>query len=204
MPPPPPPPHSTLSLLAYCQTVLCADVLQHCLHDMKANRLPFPPPPALLPCHPACTYVTPSPLQHGTQLVLCYSSKLLINLTKLLKHSTDFKDNPSMQGDMNLTATQPAGARQVITNLQARLQAVMPRFQELLNTPGAAEIRAEMTRGLMERSLARAIKLVFNQEQPSAEAQPLGRRQQGGLAADVGRRPTGGLTAGTMPTVQRL
>ena len=92
----------------------------------------------------------------------------------------------------------------------------MPRFQELLNMPGAGEIRAELTRGLMERSLARAIKLVFNQDQPSAQSQSLGRRQQGGLPSEVGRgqqggliagvgrRQQGGLTAGSVPTVQRL
>ena len=124
--------------------------------------------------------------------------------------------NGLMQGNTNLAATQPEGARQLITNLQARLQAVMPRFQELLNTPGAAEIRAELTRGLMERSLARAIKLVFNQDQPSAQLQTSERRQQegltagvgrgprGGLIAGVGRRQQGGLTAGSVPMVQRL
>lgn len=109
-----------------------------------------------------------------------------------------------MQGNTNLTATQPEGARQLITNLQARLQAVMPRFQELLNMPGAAEIRAELTRGLVERSLARAIKLVFNQDQPSAQMQTPGRIQQGGLTADVGRRQQAGLRAGSVTTVQRL
>ena len=80
----------------------------------------------------------------------------------------------------------------------------MPRFQELLNTPGAAEIRAELTKGLAERSIARAIRLVFNQDQPTAGPQHLGRRQQGGLTAGMGRRPQGGLTAAAVPTVQRL
>ena len=70
--------------------------------------------------------------------------------------------------------------------------------------PGAAEIRAELTRGLMERSLARAIKLVFNQGQPSAQLQTSGRRPQGGLTADVGRRQQAVLTAGSAPPVQRL
>ena len=97
-----------------------------------------------------------------------------------------------VQGGTNLTATQPEGARQLISNLQSRLQAVMPRFQELLNTPGAAEIRAELTKGLVERSLARAIKLVFNQDQAPEQPQQLGRRQQGRLPA------------GTAPSYQRL
>ena len=61
-------------------------------------------------------------------------------------------------------------ARQTVLGLQSQLQAVMPRFQELMGRPGAAEIRAELTRGLAERSLARAIKLVFNQNQPAADA----------------------------------
>lgn len=100
-----------------------------------------------------------------------------------------------MQGNSNLTATQPEGAGQLVANLQSRLQAVMPRFRELLNTPGAAEIRAELTQGLVERSIARAIRLVFNQDQSSAQSKQIGGRQQGGLTADVGRRPQGGLTA---------
>ncbi|KAL3145629.1 hypothetical protein ABBQ32_003173 [Trebouxia sp. C0010 RCD-2024] len=99
------------------------------------------------------------------------------------------------QGNTNLAAIQPEGAGQLVANLQARLQAVMPRFREILNTPGAVEIRAELTKGLVERSIARAIRLVFNQDQSSAQSQQLGRRPQGGLKADVGRRPQGGLTA---------
>ena len=99
-----------------------------------------------------------------------------------------------LQGSSSLTATQPEGARQLITNLQARLQAVMPRFRELLNTPGAAEIRAELSRGLMERSLARAVRLVFNQDESAvAPVQQLG-----------GRRQQRGLPAGAATTGQRL
>jgi len=70
--------------------------------------------------------------------------------------------------------------------LQSRLQAVMPRFRELLNQPGAAEIRSELTRGLVERSIARAIKLVFNQsQQPTPQVQPSGSKQQAVLPARV-------------------
>lgn len=64
-------------------------------------------------------------------------------------------------------STQLTDARQTILNLQTQLQAVMPRFQELMSQPGAAEIRAELTKGLSERAIARAIKLVFNQNQSS-------------------------------------
>ena len=67
----------------------------------------------------------------------------------------------------------------------------MPRFQELINQPGAAEIRAELTRGLVERSIARAIRLVFNQNQANPQV-------QGGAV-----KAQGGLPAGTVPSGQR-
>ena len=67
-------------------------------------------------------------------------------------------------------STQLANAQQTVQRLQSQLQAVMPRFQELMSRPGAAEIRSELTKGLSERAIARAVKLVFNQNQPSAIA----------------------------------
>ena len=87
--------------------------------------------------------------------------------------------------------TQPDGARHVVDSLQSRLQAAMPRFQELMNQPGAAEIRAELTKGLVERSIARAIRLVFNQNQDTSQV-------QGGAV-----KAQGGLPAGTVPSGQR-
>ena len=66
--------------------------------------------------------------------------------------------------------TQLANAQQTIQSLQSQLQAVMPRFQELMSRPGAAEIRSELTKGLSERAIARAVKLVWNQSQPTAIA----------------------------------
>lgn len=67
-------------------------------------------------------------------------------------------------------STQLTDGRQSILSLQSQLQAVMPRFQELMSQPGAAEIRSELTKGLMERSVARAVKLVFNQNQSSVNS----------------------------------
>ncbi|DBB07164.1 TPA: hypothetical protein ACH3X1_011734 [Trebouxia sp. C0004] len=87
--------------------------------------------------------------------------------------------------------TQPEGARHLVDGLQSSLQAAMPRFQELMNQPGAAEIRAELTRGLVERSIARAVRLVFNQNQATPQV-------QGGAVQAQGVLP-----AGTVPSGQR-
>lgn len=87
--------------------------------------------------------------------------------------------------------TQPEGARHLVDGLQDRLKAAMPRFQELMNQPGAVEIRAELTKGLVERSVARAIRLVFNQSQATPQV-------QGGAV-----KTQGGLPAGTVPSGQR-
>lgn len=114
-----------------------------------------------------------------------------------------------MQGN---GVSQPEGARQLVTQLQSRLQAVMPRFRELLNQPGATEIRAELTKGLVERSMARAIKLVFNQSEPTPQLKGGGVGVQRGLPPDtmppVQRRATparqqGALPAGVARPVQR-
>lgn len=87
--------------------------------------------------------------------------------------------------------TQPEGAGHLVDGLQSRLQAAMPRFQELMNQPGAAEIRAELTRGLVERSIARAIRLVFNQNQATPQL------RRGTVTEQVG------LPVGTVPSGQR-
>ena len=53
-----------------------------------------------------------------------------------------------------------------------------------MNQPGAAEIRAELTSGLVERSLARAVRLVFNQGQTQvAQVQQRGTQPQAVLPA---------------------
>ncbi len=114
--------------------------------------------------------------------------------------------------------TQPEGARHLVDGLQSRLQAAMPRFQELMNQPGAAEIRAELTRGLVERSIARAIRLVFNQNQATPQVQGGAMKVQGGLPVGTvpfgqrqpaprqlkraGQRPQGNLPLGVPTSAQ--
>ena len=113
-----------------------------------------------------------------------------------------------LQRSQEASLSQPLGARQLVTDLQSRLQAVMPRFRELMDKPGAAEIRAELTREVIERSVARAIRLVFNPSQPQSQAQQLGSANVGNVTASgagvtrVGSRP-GVLTAKTAPPVQQ-
>ena len=113
------------------------------------------------------------------------------------------------QSNQSRGSRETQGAQQVVTGLQDRLQAVMPRFRELLNQPGAAEVRSELTQGLLERSAARAVRLVFNQSQAPVQVQQRsGNRPQGILApsaADSSQssiRKQAVMAPGTLASVQ--
>ncbi|KAK9815500.1 hypothetical protein WJX72_004714 [[Myrmecia] bisecta] len=86
---------------------------------------------------------------------------------------------------------------QVVDRLQAAVRNAMPKLRELMDQPGAAEIRAELISGLSQRFVARAVKLVFG---PQAGPQ-LGPRHSGnaGRLPATSAAPAVGLADGVVP-----
>lgn len=76
-----------------------------------------------------------------------------------------------MTGPFGLPA--PGDVQKLVQDLQNQLQAVIPRFQELNQYAGAAEVRQLLTNALRDRFMARAVRLVMGPQAEAATSQPV-------------------------------
>ena len=67
----------------------------------------------------------------------------------------------------------PGDVQKLVQDLQNQLQAVIPRFQELNQYAGAAEVRQLLTNALRDRFMARAVRLVMGPQAEAATSQPV-------------------------------
>ena len=66
----------------------------------------------------------------------------------------------------------PGDVQKLVQDLQNQLQAVVPRFQELNQYAGAAQVRQLLTSALRDRFMARAVRLFVGPQAEAATSQP--------------------------------